>query len=266
MMLLPRLFTTWLMLASLPLWAAPPTQNSVTNSDQPGWQFEFGSASLFRQAPWQNGSGDALSVPTIAARRGNWRFGLDYGLVSYFLQWQSTSLNIGLGVRDETINSTVWGDSDDPKLREFKDGGAELTANLGLQWGLLSLTADQDISGQSDGLTVTSHLALPLFKGAGEYAPRAQWLVGARWMDENYSNHLLGVSARQANQDFAEFHAQQSVNPQLGIQFMWPIDPQWLIRLRWHREWLDNKLRKSPLAERNSSQFAALTFTYRFSE
>lgn len=85
-------------------------------------------------------------------------------------------------------------------------------------------------------------------------------------MDENYSNHLLGVSARQANQDFAEFHAQQSVNPQLGIQFMWPIDSQWLIRLRWHREWLDNKLRKSPLAERNSSQFAALTFTYRFSE
>jgi outer membrane scaffolding protein for murein synthesis (MipA/OmpV family) len=240
------------------------------NDSREHWQFEFGSASLYRQSPWDHASGDALSVPTVAARKGNWRFGLDHGLVSYVSRWRYAALSAGLGMRDESINSAIWDDSSDPKLKQFDDSGAEITASFGGQLFsgpvTLSLVAEQDISGESDGLTLTTQLALPLYQADGRYAAKAQWFIGGRWLDQRYSQSLYGVSAQQASADFARFDAPAALNPQWGIQWLWPINAHWLMRLRWQQEQLDNTLHDSPLVQRKHSQLAALTFTYRLSE
>lgn len=249
-------------------WHSIQAQPPQPSSDH--WSFEFGSASLFRQSPWENSSGDAISVPTVAAKKGNWRLGMDYGLVSYQQQWQlepiRLALNSGIGLRDETINSSIWGDSNDHTLKKFDDGGAEITFNLSsqIQWRALSasLIAEQDISGVSDGLTLTSQLALPLYQSDEQFAVKAQWFVGGRWLDNHYSNHLFGVSVQQANADFPQYRADSAFNPQFGVQLIWPINPQWLMRLRWHHEQLASQLQKSPLVRRNSTQMAALTFSY----
>ncbi|EAT13426.1 MipA/OmpV family protein [Bermanella marisrubri] len=222
---------------------------------------EVGGAGLFSSPPWINSQTKALPTPFISGRNGNWYFGLDHGIFSYQTQWQSLHIRAGLGYRDESMNSSLFGDANDSRLKNAKDADAEITLNSGLAWHWFSIDVQQDISGQSNGATVMPAVTIPVFKLPGNYQPMAKLMLGSRWLSKKYANSIYG--SNKSIDDLQAYQPGEAVNPSTTLLMMWPISYNWQARLRWQKEWLDSKIKKSPLVGNSSSEQAMFTLTYR---
>ena len=249
-----RLLLLWWL--SLDLLAGP----APTSTQQ--WQYELGGASLVRKAPWHQQETHQLNVPMFSARYGGWALGTGDGLITYRWQGSSGSLSSGIGLRDESVNSAIWGDADDERYDGFDGGDLEVTANLGAQWHSLSLNIGQDISGHSDGTTAELLFTRPLYAWPGRFTPKSQWFAGARWLSQSYSQSVFGIDEQHASADLPVYEAQAASNPLVGMQLMWPFTEYWQMRFKYRAEWLDQTLQDSPLVARSVQHTAYLTFVY----
>lgn len=226
------------------------------------WRYELGGASLVRKAPWYQQSTQQRNVPMFSARYGGWHIGTGNSLISYHWRWSLFELHSGVGLRDESVNSEVWGDADDKRYKGFDGGGLEATANVGLTWRYLDIDIAQDISGQSNGTTIDTNLTMPLFLWPGRFTPKAQWILGGRWLSQSYSQSVYGVEQQDATDILTTYQSKDAINPMLGLKIMWPFTSTWQMRFKYHAEWLDQVLQDSPLVERNVQHSAFLTFVY----
>ena len=249
--------------------SAPPLLllllSAMAHSEDPPqqWHYELGGASLVRKGPWHASETQQLNAPMFTARYGGWQFGLEHGLVSYHWRSSGVQLRTGLGLRDESVNSQLWGDARDERYEGYDGGALEATANAGITWKQFSLDAQQDISGESNGMAATALVTLPLYAWPGRFTPKAQWYFGARWLSRNYSQSVFGVEEKHATAQLPAYTTEDAVNPQLGVRLMWPFTEQWQMRFMYSAEWLDSDLRDSPLVGRNMQHTGLLTFTYR---
>lgn len=222
---------------------------------------EVGGAGLFISPPWINSQSKALPTPFISGRNGNWYFGLDHGIFSYQTQWQSLHIRAGLGYRDESMNNSLFGDANDSRLKNAKDADAEITLNSGLTWHWFSIDVQQDISGQSNGVTVMPAVTIPVFKLPGDYQPMAKLMLGSRWLSKEYANSIYGHN--ESIDDLQAYQPGKAFNPSATFLMMWPLSHNWQARLRWQKEWLDSNLKQSPLIGESTSEQAMLTLTYK---
>lgn len=249
---------------SCSLCMAPLSPALYANETAPAeyWQLEYGAGTLQRSMPWQQAESQHFNFPLLSARRGNWRLGVDGALLQYQWQQNSHSLSAGIGLRDEVYDSRLWGkaDSNDPVFDGYRSDGGDTTFQLRGGWGWLNAGVEQDISSHSGALTADASITLPLFYLQG--GTRAQLLAGTRWLSESYSRYVYGISPEQSNALRPEYQPQQAFNPQLTLQALWPISPQWLLRLRWQQEWLDDTLQDSPLVGQPVSRQAMLLLSW----
>ncbi|ASP38202.1 hypothetical protein CHH28_05665 [Bacterioplanes sanyensis] len=240
--------------------AAPIATAETTASSS--WQYEVGAGSLVRQAPWHQQHTQQLNVPLLSARKGGWQIGTGNGLVTHHWSLQQWRLSTAIGLRDESVNSDIWGDADDPRYRGFDGGDMEVTANLGLEWRALSLGLAHDISGHSHGSTVEATITQPLFAWPGHFTPKAQWQLGARWLSGPYSDSLYGIDTEQSTAQLPVYDSSAATNPVAGIEALWPFNRQWQMRFKYQAEWLSDSIYDSPLVDRRVQHNAVLTVVY----
>lgn len=226
------------------------------------WRFEWGTGSLQRQTVWRDAQTQELNFPLLMARYGRWQLGMENGLVQYQYPLGSWQLSGLLGLRDETFDSRLWSrvHSDDPVYDGYHSGGGDTVAGVNLAGSWFCAALSQDISGHSEALTADAHLILPLFYMTN--GPRAQLLAGGRWLSQNYTQHVFGVSAQQAADNRPRYTTDDAFNPQLTLQTYWQMSRNWLLRLRWQQEWYAPTLTDSPLTGQRVERQAMLLLTW----
>ncbi len=144
------------------------------------------------------------------------------------------------------------------------DGGLQLNWFLpGLQ---LKLNWWHDISQQYDG----QHLRLAA--STGWQSRIGQWQLGAAlaWKDQHLMNTYYGLNTQEG--DGLEYRALASWQPELSLQWQYPLTARWQLLSLWRYRWLNTDVAlptspgriQSPLLQESVAQSWFIGFSYRF--
>lgn len=145
-----------------------------------------------------------------------------------------------------------------------------LDAGLQLNWFLsgvhLTLNWWHDVSQQYDG----QHLKLAVSKGWQHWT--GHWQLGAAlaWKDQRLMNTYYGLSEQEG--DGLEYRALDSWQPEVSLQWSYPLNERWQLLSFWKYRWLNtdvevpslNMRLQSPLLQESSVRSWFVGLSYRF--
>lgn len=144
------------------------------------------------------------------------------------------------------------------------DGGLQLDWFLpGLQ---LKLNWWHDISQQYDG----QHLRLAASSGWQSRIGHWQLGVALAWKDQHLMNTYYGLNASEG--EGLEYRALASWQPELSLQWQYPLTERWQLLSLWRLRWLNTDVEvpagvgriQSPLLQESTAHSWFIGFSYRF--
>lgn len=145
-----------------------------------------------------------------------------------------------------------------------------LDGGLQLNWFLPALQLKfnwwHDISQQYDG----HHLRLAA--STGWHSRLGHWQLGAAlaWKDQRLMDTYYGLSAQEG--DGMEYAARASWQPEISVQWQYPLSDRWQLLSLWRYRWLNTDVmvpnsterQQSPLLQESSVHSWFVGFSYRF--
>lgn len=233
------------------------------------WQLEAGAGLIGQQQIWKKMPAVNNTVPYFTASHGRWRLGIGQGdLVSYsFYQHNDVRIQSGIGIRDngydaKTSLNSKW--SDDSVFRGYQRPEPEVTGSVGVRWTFLSLQLTQQLHKEQSSQVIDLEVEIPLFQqNSGLHL---QALIGASWMNDDYSRRIYGVAPGNQNLSVGRpvFQPGAAVNYRLELQMQYPLGPHTMLLANTGATRLADDLQRSPLVGKAHNVEAMLLLVYRF--
>lgn len=138
------------------------------------------------------------------------------------------------------------------------DAGCELT--LTGEWGTVWTSAVTDTLGQHDGQEIKLGYAKPFVCERLTVSPS----TGLIWKSNNLANYYYGIRADEACAGRPVYHIGDSTNLFVGLRVQYHPDERWTLMAGATYQFLDSKIRKSPIVD-NSFVISFLAGTmYKF--
>jgi outer membrane scaffolding protein for murein synthesis (MipA/OmpV family) len=217
------------------------------------WQFTAGVGVSTSQQPWLDAKSLTSGFPILEASYGQWNF-FGNGFITYtFLEQEDFAISAGLDYRDEGFGnsfSTRKTSSKNPVFDGYQTPNGEVTANVNIKWHRFSASIQQDISNTSKGTVIEAALELPLYDSSDKFSVSSN--VGVRWLNNDYVQHLYGITGEQINNTVGrtEYIASSALVPVLSIQANYVVTKNWLINSGAKLVKLDDSISDSPLVGR----------------
>jgi len=260
-MLLKKFFTTSALTSAL------LASLTITNAQAEEWQFQAGLGIASTSEAWKEVDSTTNIVPIFSAQYGNWYFG-DNALVGYHLMDQDDfGLSFGLGYRDDTYDSDGIYSSKASKAEVFegyKSPDGDVTFITNGYWQMFSLTLEQDISGNSKGLTADFELEVPIFTYGDKFSLQAN--AGVHWQSSDYANYVYGISGEQidTSKGRTAYTPGSVTNYSVGLNAMYQINKDWTMLAGVDYIKLDDKIESSPLVgdDKITSAFVGAVYSF----
>lgn len=252
-----------LALFNSPLRACEQASSTCTEADR--WQFSLAMGAGFRSNPLHGGHNWPLwLMPDLSYYGQQWFFdngtlgytldpnaGWQFSLVSrlneeagYFRRASPANVFQRQGIASITGPQEKFLSASHKSVAELAnrplalDGGAQLDWNwAGLQW---RFNWWHDISGQYHGQHLKFGAAYALTHHTGN------WLLSSAiaWKDKNLMNTYYGIRAFEG--DGFDYQAKANWQPELAIQWQYPLNEQWSLLSMLRYRWLDTKVQLNP--------------------
>ena len=241
------------------------TISTAAHADE--WHGMVGIGGGYIDSPWKGMDSFPTAVPFVSLEYGNWEL-LSNGLVTYkWIAEDEFSFYTGIDYRDDTYdpdNLPNSEKSDDPVFKGYKSPDGDLTFKAGGHWMWFGIDVQQDISDQSEGLTVDGGVEIPLIQMGEFFSLNAT--AGVHWLSSKYANHVYGIQGNQIDvaQGRTAYLPDSVTNYSLGLEASYFFDEQWGVFAGVNYTKLDEKIEKSPLIDSDKSQYAYIGVAYIF--
>jgi len=139
------------------------------------------------------------------------------------------------------------------------EGG--LRAKYTFEHSDVTATLSQDVTGTSKGYTFNAVYNYTLFETENSSLSA---YAGAEYFSGKKSDYYYGVRAKEATLQRPEYHADDALNPYVGVTEFFAFSEQWAVVLNVEYKHLDNTLFHSPIVSDHSQVSGYLSILYTF--
>lgn len=231
------------------------------------WEFEAGMAVFSFDNPWQEVDSNSGIVPIFSASYGDWSF-FDDGIVNYqLLGNDNIGIKLGLDYRNDTYDADGYFGSETSNALVFEGYQAldgDVTFTIDSHWKMFYMGLEQDISGNSKGLTANAGIKYPIYQSKTGFRLVAN--ANVEWMSSNYVNYVYGIRGDQIDESKGRFAYQpgSSLNYLLGLTAQFELNKNWNMFGTYHYKFLDSNIEDSPLVETDNTSGLMVGAVYRF--
>ena len=231
------------------------------------WEGSIGLGAVVVDAPWKGMDTYVSPFPVFSAEYGRWEL-FSNGIVSYnWIDQEDMSFYSGIDYRDDTYDADDLSrseTSDDPVFDGYDSPDGDVTFKVGGRWQWFSVDIQQDISGNSKGLTIDGGASVPVFQYGDRFALMANAFV--HWESDKYANHVYGIAGKQidVSKGRTAFQPGSLTSYSLGLDASYQINENWGVFGGLSYTKLDSKLEDSPLIDDDKVALAYLGVAYAF--
>ncbi len=238
-----------------------------TQAEDAEFEWQAGIGVVVADTPWVDVDNVVAPFPFVSAQYGNWRF-FDEGLISYqWLDEDELSFYTGLDYRDDGYDADGFINnetSDNPVFDGYESPDGDMVFTVGGHWQFVGLSLQQDISGNSKGLTADLMFEHPIYSVGEKFILSAS--AGMHWQSSDYTQHVYGIEGDQIDVSKGRIAYQpgSATNYSVGLTGIYALNSDWTLIGGYHFVRLDDNIENSPLIEDDKMQSAYLGAVYQF--
>lgn len=220
------------------------------------WGIGAGVASV--QSPYKNVDVDNTAVPYLYYEGE--RFSASFDSMSYsFVKGDSFELSVLGKVRymgyEAKDSSTLTG-------MKKRDNSIDLgmSAGVGGNWGILSISAVSDVSDRHEGEEVEVTYLAPFGDDVWSVTP----YIGARWQSKELVDYYYGVRKNEARLGRPQFAGEDTVNTFIGIDTTYRLSQNWQLASGLDYTRLGDEIKNSPIVSRDYQSIGYVALSYLF--
>lgn len=231
------------------------------------WEFQAGLGVFTGKEIWKGVDSNTGIAPIFFAKYGQWSFGED-GIVSYhFIEQDDFGFSMGVNYRDDTYDSDGLVSSKTSKDKVFegyKSPDGDITVTATAYWDMLSVSLEQDVSGNSKGLTADLGINVPIYTVGEDFMLEAS--AGVNWQSSNYVDYVYGISGKQidVSKGRTAYAPGSATNYSVGLSAFYQLNRDWTLMASVDYTKLDDKIAKSPLVGEDKVTTAFVGAIYSF--
>ena len=225
---------------------------------------EWGVGTSLYNNPAYQDPDDVVRLNVFPEYHGE-QFNMDFESISYTF-FESGNFNLELLGKYEFLG---YEDGDAKRLKGMKDRDSTLNAgfraNCSTDYGLLSLSAVNDVFGKHKGQEVELRFGEPFYtehwSGQREFTLGA--FVGSRWQSDDLIDYYYGVRKSETTVNRKAFRGKAAITPFVGLEMKFGFSEHLGMEVMLGYEHRPNKITDSPIASKNGTR-ARLGLTYWF--
>lgn len=226
-----------------------------------------GLGAFYNKLPYQEWDGDEITpIPYLTYIKGNFYVeGADIGYTllsdqqgdsGYYVDVLG-SARVGFGYKnDDSPALAGMEDRDDTAIE------AGIKAGFYNSFGLLEVSAKQDVASAHEGFIANITYSLPIENEAQNY----QFIpyIGASYQSDKFNNYFYGVKANEATATRSAYEADGGTNIFIGATLVYNLTPQWSLSANAQYETLASSIEDSSIVSEDNivSGFMGVTYTF----
>jgi outer membrane scaffolding protein for murein synthesis (MipA/OmpV family) len=231
------------------------------------WEFSAGFGAYTTNEAWKGTDSNQGIAPLVSAKYGNWLIG-ENGIVSYsLLDEDDFGLAMGMNYRNDGYDDDKFLGSEkstDVVFNGYDSPEGDVTFKVDGYWKFVNLSLEQDVSGNSKGLTADFGVEVPIYSLGNDFLVQASATV--HWQSSDYADYIYGVSAKQVDNSVGRtaYTVGSVTNYSVGLSAFYQLDKNWSLIASVNYTKLDDAITDSPLIGDDNVTGAFIGASYRF--
>ena len=227
-------------------------------------ELSIGPGLLVLDKPQKGANTEEYVIPAVIYKKGSLYYEINKGGYKIFEnsinEHESYSIDLIAKYRPEGYNS-----SDSFTLRGMSD--RDPTVDGGISWvydndnlGDFEVSFLVDMLGKHSGKEIDAHYSIPIYIEKCRLAPG----FGFKWLSSNLTNYYYGVRSKEALPGRPKYTPGETTNVYFDLSYLHVINENWTLFSHITFEWLNKKIRKSPIVNEDEAITLFVGLMYNF--